>query len=195
MHAKTLGIVNETGLPFLLIDEAKQHGDNFAKKFCNAIEDCFSLGYDKIIAIGSDCTSLSVADILKAYTHLQNNQNTVGADSHGGFYLLGLQKKYYQRENFLNFNWCSKQLFTDITGYLNTVDESITCILQNKPDLNTAGNLKTVIHSLEPTFFTRYLFRLCTTINEYCNLVCSLYYYTFHSSFALRGPPTLPYVQ
>lgn len=189
MYNKTTVIVKETGLPFLLINEAKQLGNNFAEKFCNAIEYCFTLGYKNIITIGSDCSTLSAPDILQAYNHLQNNYNTIGADSHGGFYLLALQKDFYQRSSFLNFNWCSRQLFADITGYLNTGNKTAICTLQNKADINTAANLKKVINFSSTEVFIRLLSRLSNCFNEYCNSIYILYHSAFYSSFALRGPP------
>lgn len=184
-----MDIVNETRLSFLLINEVKQPGNNFGEKFCNAIEHCFTLGYKNIITIGSDCSALSARDILQAYNHLQNNHNAIGADTHGGFYLLAIQKKYYQRTRFLNFNWCSKQLFADIIGYFNAGNKTAICTLQIKADINTSANLKKIINFSTPEVFIKLLSSIYKSFTESFNSISLSYHADFYSSFTLRGPP------
>lgn len=191
MYNKTIAVVKETNIPFIIIDEAKQHGNCFGERFCNAIEYCFGRGYNNLITIGSDCAGLAAKDILKANTQLQNHSNTIGADSHGGFYLLGLQKKYYERNIFLNFKWGNSQLFKNIiTHFINNLQAPFF-LLTTQQDINTASNLKAVIDFLVPNGFIKLLSCLFNSISNYVFSITSLLHHFFSTGLALRGPPAV----
>ena len=191
MYNKTIAVVKETNLPFIIIDEANQHGNSFGEKFSNAIEYSFGRGYNNLITIGSDCAALSAKDILKANGLLQNNTNSIGADSHGGFYLLALQKKYYQRTVFLNFKWGSNQLFKNISSHFRNNLQATLFLLTTQQDINTATNLKAVINFLLPNGFIKLLSRLFSNITYYVLSITSLPNNIFSTGFALRGPPAV----
>lgn len=191
MHNKTIAVVKETNLPFIIIDEVNQHGESFGEKFCNAIEYCFDSGYNNLITIGSDCAALSAKEILKADSNFQNNTNSIGADSHGGFYLLALQKKHYKRNNFLNFKWGSSQLSKNISTHFKNNLQATLFFLTIQQDINTAANLKTVISFLIPDGFIKLLIRLFNSISDFVLSITSLLHNIFSSGFALRGPPAV----
>ena len=188
-YNKTINIAKETKLPFIVIDELQQQGNNFGEKFCNAVEYCFGRGYSNLITIGSDCATLSAKNILKANAQLKNNANAIGPDNHGGFYLLALQKKYYQRNVFLNFNWCSNQLFKNIAAYLTDNLQASCFIACIKQDVNNANNLNAFLKHALPDNFIKLLSVLYKSIyNGYYFVSISLQHY-FYQNFALRGPP------
>ena len=191
MYNKTIAVVKETNLPFIIIDEANQHGNSFGEKFSNAIEYCFGRGYNNLITIGSDCAALSAKDILKANSQLQNNYNTIGSDSHGGFYLLALQKKYYQRTVFLNFKWGSNQLFKNISSHFKNNLQAALFLLTTQQDINTAANLKAVINFLLPNSFIKLLSSLYNSIPDYILSLTPLLQHIFSKDLALRGPPAV----
>ena len=191
LYNKTIDVVKETNLPFIIIDEVNQHGKNFGEKFCNAIEYCFGSGYNNLITIGSDCAGLSAKDILKASSQFQNNTNSIGADSHGGFYLLALQKKNYQRNSFLNFEWGGNQLLKNICVYFKNNVQAPLFLLTAQQDINTAANLKAVINLLISNGFIKLLSRLCNGIFNYLVAITSLLHNIFISAIALRGPPAV----
>ena len=191
LYNKTIDVVKETNLPFIIIDEVNQHGKSFGEKFCNAIEYCFGSGYNNLITIGSDCAGLSAKDILKASSQFQNNTNSIGADSHGGFYLLALQKKYYQRNSFLNFEWGGNQLLKNICVYFKNNIQAPLFLLTAQQDINTAANLKAVINFLTPNGFIKLLSRLFCGISNYLLTITSLLHNIFISATALRGPPAV----
>jgi uncharacterized protein len=191
LYNKTIAIVKETNLPFIIIDEVNQHGERFGERFCNAIEYCFGRGYNNLITIGSDCAGLSAQDILKANSQLQNNCNSIGADSHGGFYLLALQKRYYQRSFFLNFKWGSNQLFKNISIHFKNNLQATLFLLATQSDINTGANLKAAINFLLPSVFIKLLSSLFNSISNHILSLTSLLQHIFSTGFALRGPPTV----
>ncbi|WP_462255099.1 DUF2064 domain-containing protein [Ferruginibacter sp.] len=190
LYNKTISITKETKLPFIIIDELQQQGSNFGEKFCNAAEYCFDKGYTNLITIGSDCATLSATDILTANSQLQNNTNVIGADNRGGFYLLALQKKYYQRGIFLNLNWCSSQLFKNITAHFKDNLNASFHILQYKQDINNAGNLNALRKQALPDNFIKLLSLLSISIYNRFYSTTLLLQQFFYNSPALRGPPT-----
>lgn len=191
MYNKTVEVVKETNLPFFIIDETKQQGDSFGERFCNALEYCFSKGYNNLITIGGDCAVLHAKDILEAGRQLQNGFSAIGADSHGGFYLLALQKINYNRNIFLNFNWCSKHLFKNITSHFKNTLQAPIYLLTSKQDINTAVNLKDVINLFSANGFVKLVSRIFKSIYDLILSITYLLQHIFSNGFALRGPPAV----
>ncbi len=138
--------------------------------------------------MGSDCPNLTIAEIIIASQNLQKNITTLGADSSGGFYLMALSKKNYFRNVFLNFDWCSNQLFTTVASHFNTA-LCTTYILQNKVDVNTASRLKLILKSRLVTPFIKLLCRLFNFFDKIINLQLNFKLTLFSPNFTLRGPP------
>ena len=191
LYNKTIDVIKETNLPFIIIDEVNQYGENFGEKFCNAIEYCFGRGYNNLITIGSDCAALTSKDILRAHGKFQNNINSIGADNHGGFYLLALQKKDYHRTSFLNFEWNSKVLFKKITAYFKNILNSPLLLHAALQDINTSADLDAIANSVNDSSFIKLLKRLCKSISDYSHTTTCLLQNIFSSGIALRGPPAV----
>ena len=122
---------------------------------------------------------------------MQQKSNTIGADSHGGFYLLALQKKYYQRTVFLNFKWGSNKLFKNISSHFRNNLQATLFLLTTQQDINTAANLKAVINFLLPNSFIKLLSSLFNSILDYILSLTSLLQHIFSKGLALRGPPAV----
>ncbi len=120
---------------------------------------------------------------------MQKNTTTLGADNNGGFYLLALNQKNYLRNAFLNFSWCSGKLFKNIAAYFNTTVSPLF-ILQNKQDVNTANNLRSLLKT-SSTQFIKLLYRFFSSNNKTYHLQLALPQYFIHSTFSLRGPPAV----
>ena len=65
-----------------------ERGDNFNNRFLSALEDTFSLGYDRVVAIGSDIPTLHINDLRSAFN---KNEMVLGPTEDGGFYLAALK--------------------------------------------------------------------------------------------------------
>ena len=192
-YNKTLGIVKETGLPFILINEARQRGNNFGEKFCNAIEFSFSQGYNKIITVGNDCSALSATDILQANDYLQKNNNAIGPDNHGGFYLLALQKNDYSRESFLNFTWCSKTLFAEINRYFLNHVSSACSQLGFKADINNTCDIVALVKQEDKNLFIQILIRIFFTFRKAFAENINAFTSCLINIVSRRGPPAVKF--
>ena len=87
---KSLKTAQRSGYPVYWIDANRQRGDTFGERFANAYQQLFHKGYQKVIAIGNDCPTLTVKDIYQAATSLESNKPVLGPSKDGGVYLRGL---------------------------------------------------------------------------------------------------------
>ena len=109
----------------------KQDGEDLGSRMDNAFLDLFTMGYEKIIIIGSDIYELSKADLENAYSCLEQNDVVIGPASDGGYYLLGMKKPY--PSVFKNKNWGTNTVFENTITDL--FDNSV-CKLQVRNDID-----------------------------------------------------------
>ena len=109
----------------------KQEGEDLGRRMDNAFLDLFSMGYEKVIIIGSDMYDLNKTDLENAYSCLEKNDVVIGPASDGGYYLLGMKKPYPLI--FKNKNWGTHTVFEDTMADL--CDHSV-CKLQERNDID-----------------------------------------------------------
>lgn len=190
LYNKTLQAVKDTGLPFVLVDEALQKGNNFGEKYCNALEYCFNTGFEKIISVGTDCATLSKEVLLNANSS-SHSENLIGADKNGGFYLFALHRKNYNRQQFSKFNWCSHDLLKDIFSYFKNNKLAKPELIETGRDVNSISDLVEVIKQKNTSVFLRLLFQIFNKINvetKYLSIKINSF---FLHTFSLRGPPSM----
>ncbi len=182
--------VKATGLPFILVDEALQKGNNFGEKYCNALEHCFNKGFKKIISIGTDCATLTTEILLNA--NLSScSKNLIGADNNGGFYLFALHKKNYNRQHYSSFCWCTNNLLKDIFSFFKNNNLSKPTLIQIENDINSGIDFVKVIKEKNASAFIKLLFQLFNKINIEINFsFLKIINFSLHT-FSLRGPPSM----
>jgi uncharacterized protein len=117
----TLHTITQTNLPYFLIDETLQVGNNFAERMHNAAEIVIAKGYEKIIIIGNDCPQISKDILLNASKQLLQNKCVVGGTQHGGIYLLGITKNTFSLTDFETINWQTNSVFKEVVAHFNNV--------------------------------------------------------------------------
>lgn len=190
LYNHTISAVKNTGLPYILIDEAVQQGNNFGEKYCNALEFCFNNGFEKIISIGSDCATLTTENLLRA-EHSSYNKNLIGADENGGFYLFALQRKNYCRQNFLAFKWSTNKLIHDIFSYFEKTHLTAPILLQKEKDINSATDLIRIFKMKKLFSFINLLIHLFNKVVIEIKEAFSKLSNLFLHIFLLRGPPSV----
>lgn len=88
-----------------------QTGDHLGKKMANAFIKSFSLKYEKVVIIGSDCLDLNEQIINEAFNKLDYNDVVIGPAKDGGYYLLGM--KTYYPYLFENKQWSTENVCVD----------------------------------------------------------------------------------
>ena len=67
----------------------KQKGRSFSERMKNVFQWGFSLGFKKVVLIGSDSPTLPTAFIQEAFDHLNTAPVVLGPATDGGYYLIG----------------------------------------------------------------------------------------------------------
>ncbi len=189
LHQKTLDIVHQSQLPYLVFDEQNQQGANFAEKFCNALSYTFGRGFTSVIAIGSDCANLTLAHLQQTSAQVQLSQNVIGADTNGGFYLLGIQNKSYSRAAFLQFNWGTKKLFTQVVKHLKNTYSKATIFLQQQIDVNSIADVKALLNFPFKSLFVRFLQLLLIQLQQYFTFSVTIVSALILPHLPSRAPP------
>lgn len=114
MNQKAVQTVKTTQLPYFISNETTQVGADFGTKLTHAIQSVFEKGFGKVIVIGNDSLALSASMLLKAEKQLQNQEVVLGADFHGGAYLIGVSKTSFNGQDFQSVNWQSHSVFSEL---------------------------------------------------------------------------------
>ncbi|MDC7994238.1 TIGR04282 family arsenosugar biosynthesis glycosyltransferase [Altibacter sp. HG106] len=69
-----------------------QQGTDLGARMLDAFEGLFSVGYEKVIIIGSDMYDLGERDLSNAFTALDSAEVVLGPATDGGYYLLGMKQ-------------------------------------------------------------------------------------------------------
>ena len=189
LYNNTIATAKATTLPYYIINEKEQIGSTFGEKITNAISHIFAKGYNNVITIGTDCVSITTNQILQAATELQYNNNCIGADNHGGAYIIALQKENFDASIFKNLKWCTNNIYSDLKNYCLHTNNNLTQ-LTVRHDVNNATVLKQLLHKCKASIIT-----LLTTIYSSLFLI-NLFnspIYTANLQWAnnRRGPPYL----
>ncbi len=184
LNAKTIAVAKKTGLPYFHYTETQQIGNSFGERFTHAIESIYNKGFNAIITIGNDTPHLTSKHILKTVEKLQKHNLVLGPSTGGGFYLMGLKKKQFNKTLFLKLPWQTHTLNRSISKLTSTNKVAI-CYLELLTDINTTTDIKLVITSfkaLSRTIKTLLLQSLLITKKVIT------YYYTVFTTFILNQP-------
>ena len=138
---RTLSEVSKTGLPYFHFDEEHQRGSDFGSRFLNAMKDVFDIGYQNVIAIGADIPRISARQILTAADKLNRGEIVIGPSTDGGFYLIGLHRNQFFKQELLQLPWQKADLRMQLIAHLNGNGLNI-CLLKTLADLDKFEDLR-----------------------------------------------------
>lgn len=127
-NKKILRLAKKSGLNYVWIDERAQTGENFEQRYLNAIQTIFDEGFEQVISIGNDSPELSLSHFRQAIDSLKQKDMCFGPSKDGGFYLWGIKKRLFKKQNFLDFSWKTKDLLSEILSELDKKCISVSCI-------------------------------------------------------------------
>ncbi len=119
----TVSTLASLSFPFFVIDENLQQGNTFGQRLSHAFLSVFAKGYERVIAIGSDCAELTPEQIIKAQEYLQKDICVTGPDHRGGIFLLGLTATSFDSASIENVGWNSRVLQSDLENYFITIGQ------------------------------------------------------------------------
>lgn len=114
-----------------------QNGRDLGAKMQNAFTDIFSLGYQKVIIIGSDLLDLKPTHINLAFDALNENEFVIGPAKDGGYYLLGMHAM--QDIIFKDKTWGTPSVLKET---LKNLTESSYYLLEELNDIDTFEDMK-----------------------------------------------------
>lgn len=179
----------KTQLPVFEITENHQIGENFGEKLSNAIEQIFQDNFESVIVVGNDCPDLKVEDILKTKELLQNQELVLGPDLRGGLYLIGIKKDAYDKNDFANFEWQSKNLQNSIVDFAKKRLYNFSKLLQ-KVDINFNDDLLAFLRTNWTIHFASILKSILQfNLFQFLEIQFSLSCIETNPYLTLRGPP------
>jgi glycosyltransferase A (GT-A) superfamily protein (DUF2064 family) len=185
----TVDAAISSNIPYYIIDEQKQRGVSFGEKIANAVEEVFSNGYENLIVVGNDCAQLSATVIQNASEELKCNDVVVGPDNRGGVYLIGINKRFFNKATFQTLSWQTKGLsaqLLEVYASANTLTLPLLNDINNIQDLVSVNKLLSCWHKLKVVITSV----LASTAKKTFEGLDHYYSYRF-SLLPLRAPPTV----
>jgi glycosyltransferase A (GT-A) superfamily protein (DUF2064 family) len=191
---QTVCTASKTLLPVFTIDETQQIGSTFGERFANSFEKLFDQGFEKIIAIGNDCPDLTAETLNNTIAELQIKEVVIGPSKDGGMYLVGLSKKTFDKEAFINLPWQKKELLSDFI----LLTKKLKLKLHLLKALIDLDNFKEVQSYLNGSHFKNALKKLLQRIIDLTYKIEFYFNLVFSGSYqleipVLRGPPRLAF--
>lgn len=148
LYAHTLGAVHDSGLPVLEVTDARQRGRSFGARLANAFADAFAQGYDRVIAVGSDCPRLHEVDWQAAVDRLEQGTPVLGPTQDGeGAYLIGLSRAHFDPQAFAALPWQTPALFAALSRHLTEHTGVVPSLLAARGDVNGHRDLVVLLRA------------------------------------------------
>ncbi|MCB9223019.1 MAG: TIGR04282 family arsenosugar biosynthesis glycosyltransferase [Crocinitomicaceae bacterium] len=116
-----------------------QKGSDLGERMQQAFEHSFSMGYRRVIGIGSDLPDINTRILIQALESLHDKKTVFGKAKDGGYYLLGMVNLYDCI--FIDKSWSTDQLLKQTLDELIVKDISFD-ILAELSDIDTLEDLK-----------------------------------------------------
>lgn len=116
-----------------------QQGADLGARMKQAFAHSFSLGYQKVIGVGSDLPDLNAIIIAQGFSLLEQSDTVFGPAEDGGYYLIGMKKMHDCI--FENKPWSTENLL-DLTLQELTSLKISTALLPVLNDIDTIDDLR-----------------------------------------------------
>jgi len=146
LYRHSLRAARSSGYPVLEMTDARQRGTGFGARFANAVADAFAQGYERVIAVGSDCPRLHEVSWDDVAAHLSDDTPVLGpTPGRDGTYLIGLTRDQFDREAFEALPWTTSALFPALRRYLRRRAGTAPACLAARDDVNGHTDLMALV--------------------------------------------------
>lgn len=114
-----------------------QFGSDLGSRMEHAFSELFSIGYEKVMIIGSDLLDLNQQIIDNAFEQLAEHDVVIGPAKDGGYYLLGM--KMIHQNIFKNKTWGTDSVLKDT---LKDLQNTKVVLLEELNDIDTFEDMK-----------------------------------------------------
>jgi hypothetical protein len=119
-----------------------QTGDDLGARMARAMADVFTLGYRRVLVIGTDLPTLPASAIGDAVQQLASRDLVLGPALDGGYYLIGLRKP--APELFAGIPWSTDRVLAQTQQKAAALGLS-TGLLPVRRDIDTVEDLRALI--------------------------------------------------
>lgn len=117
----------------------QQKGNDLGVRMHNAFTELFSMGYERVIIIGSDMYDITTTNITNAFKQLETHDYVIGPALDGGYYLLGMQQT--NAAIFNNKKWGTHTVLKDT---LSDLKQENIALLDEKNDVDYYEDIKDI---------------------------------------------------
>ncbi len=119
---------------------------DLGQRMLSAFEDARSLGYSKVLIVGSDIYEVSAEILKRGFDMLENAETVIGPSHDGGYYAIGfnfekINSDTFLQNLFLNKTWSHEHVAQEALEVINSY--SYACkFLPTLSDIDTEKDLK-----------------------------------------------------
>jgi hypothetical protein len=132
--------IHDSGIPIFHFHEENQKGSTFGERLANAFQEVFDSGYEQVISVGNDCPDLDNINWREISINLSEGKSVLGPDTRGGAYLIGIQKKYFDQEQFEKLNWQKNTLYNELAQFC--ANSTLLIELKQYRDINSFHDIR-----------------------------------------------------
>lgn len=107
----------------------------------------FEIGFQTVLAVGTDCPSLTAEKMQKAIGHLERCDIAIIPSTDGGYVLIGTNS--FQQNLFKNIAWSTEKVFEQTLQQAKAKNLSVA-LLDPETDVDTAEDFKIFETALKP---------------------------------------------
>jgi len=133
---RTIPFLSQFSNEFELI---RQEGGDLGLRMHHAFSDCIHSGVKKVVIIGTDCLSISSAEVEQAFLSLDLYDCVFGPCRDGGYYLVGLKKP--SKAIFTHIEWGGSDVLNETLKH-SLKHKKSAYLLKRKRDIDTYSDLK-----------------------------------------------------
>ncbi len=123
-----------------------QRGKDIGERMCNAFQDAFKMGYERVALIGTDLPTLPLRYLDEAFDLLWSHEIVLGLNADGGYYLIGLKSP--EKGVFEGIDWGTDRELPQTLLRIRQAGLKLAC-LDMWYDVDTPADLKFLRTHLE----------------------------------------------
>lgn len=187
MIKRSRDLVQQAGLPLLLIDSSRQQGSCFGERLQHAFRQAFAQGYEKVICLGNDTPGLTPATLRAAADALQRQDFVFGQATDGGVYLMGMHRHTLPQLDFSAISWNTPLVFEELCQ--QTAAAATAILSPILADADTAEDILALSAQHTLGKFADWLRDVLFSVRSYVILYTSCTPQAAPAATGLRGPP------
>ena len=117
----------------------RQRGDDIGARMQNAIADTMSLGYEKVVLIGTDIPEIEAETVDAALAVLDVCDVVLGPTEDGGYYLIGMKKVWPEAFNVKIYG--TDTVFNETVSSMKAAGLKVECV-DSYSDIDTPDDIE-----------------------------------------------------